>query len=60
MIDLTQEEIQNLIVFVGRAAVQGQEQDVAVMLKAKLAQALQAKSDEPSRDGAKEEAPVKL
>ena len=57
-VDLTPEEAQNLIVFINAYSATGQAQEVAVMLKQKLAQALQAEVKPPSHDGAKEAAPV--
>ena len=52
MNELTREDIQNLLAFVGRASVQGQEQEVAVMLKMKLSKMIQAMA-QPNQDGAK-------
>lgn len=48
-VELSEGDIQNLIVIVHRATVTGDEQDVATMLKAKLRQALQGSRE----DGAK-------
>ena len=56
-VELSSEDAQNLIVFINAYSATGQAQDVAVMLKQKLAQAVRA-TVEPSRDGATEEVPV--
>ena len=56
-IELSSEDAQNLIVFINAYSATGQAQDVAVMLKQKLAQAVRA-AVEPSQDGATEEVPV--
>jgi hypothetical protein len=56
-VELSSEEAQNLIVFINAYSATGQAQEVAVMLKQKLAQAVRA-TVEPSHDGAKEEVPA--
>ena len=48
-VELTEEDIRNLIVFIAGTKVEGQVQEVAVMLKMKLSQALQPA---PPTDGA--------
>ena len=55
-VELTPEEVQNLIIFINAYSATGQAQEVAVILKQKLGRALQAES--PSRDGAKAEIPA--
>lgn len=65
-IELTPEDAQNLIVIIGDYPAKGQVQEVAVMLKQKLARALQEEQlaktapveAAPSHDGAKEETVV--
>jgi hypothetical protein len=58
-VELSPEECQNLIVFINAHSAQGQVQEVAVMLKQKLARAMQEPTvNEPSRDGATEEVPA--
>jgi hypothetical protein len=58
-VELSSEEAQNLIVFINAYSATGQAQEVAVMLKQKLAQAVRADSTvETSRDGAQEEVPA--
>lgn len=52
-VELSPEEAQNLIVFIGAYPAKDQAQEVAVMLKQKLLRAIQAEP-QPSRDGAKE------
>ena len=52
-VELTPEEAQNLIVFINAYSAQGQAQEVAVMLKAKLTMAIQGDAvPAPSHDGA--------
>ncbi len=40
-VELSEQDVQNLIVLIHRAQVAGEEQEVAVMLKMRLRQALQ-------------------
>ena len=55
-VELTEEDIRNLIVFIAGTKVEGQVQEVAVMLKMKLSQALQPATDGAQPAGALEKA----
>ena len=57
--NFSEEELRNLLVFLNRVQLSGQEADVLVMLKLKIRTMLdKPKEETPSHDGAKEPVPT--